>query len=208
MMDQNDLKYYGEYTDIIANGKKRILSEINKILDSIAEDSEQFPVEHIRSRIKSHESMKEKLRKKGFSDDIKTGLKVLSDIIGVRIITHFIGDVYLIFELLKKSSYWEIVNVKDYISYPKANGYRSLHVILRIPVECSDFEFIMAEIQLRTVAMDCWASLEHQMKYKKNIKNTELIVSELKRCADEIASTDLSMQTIREMLQNNKEEDR
>ncbi len=200
-MEQNDLKYYGEYKDILVDGQNRIFSEINKILNGITKDSEQFPVEHIRSRIKNHESMQKKLRKKGFSDDIKTGLRLLSDIIGVRIITHFIGDVYLLLELLKKSRYWEIIEVKDYISYPKPNGYRSLHVILRIPVECSDFEFIMAEIQLRTVAMDCWASLEHQMKYKKNIKNTDLIVSELKRCADEMASTDLSMQTIREMLQ-------
>ncbi len=200
-MEQNDLKYYGEYEAILVDGQNKILSEINKVLDGITKDSEQFPVEHIRSRIKSYESMKEKLRKKGLSTDVKTGLQSLSDIIGVRIITHFIGDVYQILELLRKSDYWEIIKIKDYISYPKPNGYRSLHIIMRIPLECLEFESIMAEIQIRTVAMDCWASLEHQMKYKKNIKNTELIVSELKRCADEMASTDLSMQTIREMLQ-------
>lgn len=201
-MNKSDLEYYGEYADMLIEKQNMILSEINKILNEITEDSEHAPAEHIRSRIKNPSSIIEKLKSRGLCHDAKTGLEFLSDVIGVRIITHFIGDVYSILELLKKSDLWEIITVKDYISNPKPNGYRSLHVILRFPVECPDFEFITAEIQLRTIAMDCWASLEHQMKYKKNIKNTKLIVEELKRCADEMASTDLSMQTIREMIQS------
>lgn len=200
-MNSRDLKYYGEYAELLIDKQKMLLSEINKILTKIADDSEYAPAEHIRSRIKGSSSIKEKLIKNGLSDDAKSGLEFLSDVIGVRIVTHFIGDVYLLLKLLKKSDCWEVIKVKDYISNPKPNGYRSLHIILKFPVECSDFSFINAEIQIRTIAMDCWASLEHQMKYKKNIRNTDLIVEELKRCADEMASTDLSMQTIREMIQ-------
>lgn len=93
------------------------------------------------------------------------------------------------------------MNVKDYIALPKPNGYRNLHVIVQLPFGNSEIPFIRGEIQLRTIAMDCWASLEHQMRYKKNILDTALIQSELLRCAEEMASTDLTMQAIREMIQ-------
>ena len=89
----------------------------------------------------------------------------------------------------------EIIKIKDYIAYPKENGYRSYHMILKIK-ELN----LNAEIQIRTIALDFWANLEHQMKYKKHIKNEEMIRSELKRCADEIASVDLSMQTIKDLI--------
>lgn len=201
-MIQDDLDYYGVYKDSIIDGQKTVLTEINRILRTDAQTGAPL-AEHIRSRIKSRNSIEKKLEKCGAPQtDIKTGLQWLSDIIGVRIVTHFIGDVYLILDAVRRSGVWEIEKVKDYISDPKPNGYRSLHILLRIPSSCPEFSFLTAEIQVRTVAMDCWASLEHRMKYKKNIKNTELIVSELKRCADEIASTDLSMQTIREMIQS------
>lgn len=201
-MAQNGLEYYGKYAEVLLNGQERILSELNRILDGITKDSEQFPIEHIRSRIKAPASFQEKMKRRGMDNDVRAGLTRLSDVIGVRIVTHFIGDVYSVLELLKQSDCWEILNIKDYISSPKPNGYRSLHVILRIPVEGSDLEHILFEIQIRTIAMDCWASLEHQLKYKKHINNTELIEEELKRCADEMASTDLSMQTIKEMIES------
>lgn len=201
-MNKLDMNYYGHYAEPLISAQNRMLSEIRNILAKLTADAGHAPAEHIRSRIKNSDSLREKLKKQGYPDDAKTGLTVLSDIIGVRIITHFIGDVYAILELIKTSECWEIITVKDYISNPKPNGYRSLHIILRLAADCPDFESFMTEIQLRTIAMDCWASLEHQMKYKKNIKNTELIESELKRCADEMASTDLSMQTIRELIQS------
>lgn len=200
-MDQNDLDYYGTYSGMLTGVLDGMLSEVNRLLETLTADAEYSPVEHIRSRIKGPESIRQKLHKNDYPEDIRTGLQLLSDIVGIRIVTHFIGDVYAILEVLKESSYWEIFKVKDYIANPKANGYRSLHLLMRIPVDCPELPFIMAEIQLRTVAMDCWASLEHQMTYKKTFKNKELIVTELKRCADEIASTDLSLQTIRELLQ-------
>lgn len=203
MMNQEDIEYYGKYASVLEQSKAYMLEEIGRLLENVTSDPEHAPAEHILGRIKSAQSMREKLRRRGFDqDDARTGIQNLSDAIGVRIVTHFVGDVYLILDELKRSDKWEVVTVKDYIVDSKPNGYRSLHVILKVPVECDDFDSIEAEIQLRTIAMDCWASLEHQLKYKKNIEDPELIIAELKRCADEMASTDLTMQTLREMIRS------
>lgn len=199
-MEYTDEMYYGTYFMKLRRAQDQMLATIYQLLEEITKDAEHAPVEHIRSRIKSMDSTREKLSKLGYSQDVRSALIFLSDIVGVRIVTHFVGDVYSILDKLQKDSGWKIAIIKDYISNPKLNGYRSLHVIFEIPFEDEEIPSIMTEIQLRTIAMDCWASLEHQMKYKKNISNEALIESELKRCADEIASTDLSMETIREML--------
>lgn len=200
-MNEADRSFYGAYADILIKTQQEIDAEIKAILDSISTDSETRPAEHIASRIKGSSSAKEKLSKKGFELTADECFKQLSDIIGFRIVTHFIGDVYLILDKIKQSDKWRVVKIKDYIANSKPNGYRSLHVILEIPFVCGNLKSIEFEFQLRTIAMDCWASLEHQLKYKKNISNTEMIVQELKRCADEMASTDLSMQTIRDLIQ-------
>ena len=199
-MNKTDLEYYGIYAPILIEKQKMVLDEVNRILDSLTDDPEHAPAEHIISRIKSSESLEGKLKRQNLPKGPASGLTNLMDLIGVRIVTHFVGDVYAVLEGIEKSDLWEVHWVKDYIANPKPNGYRSLHAIIKFPVDCPGFETIMAEIQLRTIAMDCWASLEHQLKYKKDIKNTELIVAELKRCADEMASTDLTMQTIRDMI--------
>ena len=199
-MENTTESYYGKYLEPLRDMENDILNIIDILLNDITPDPESAPAEHIRSRIKDSESTKEKLKKLRLPTDVSSALKNLSDIIGIRIVTHFVGDVYKILDALKSTDGCEIVKTKDYISSPKPNGYRSLHVIIRVPFEDEDIPFINIEIQLRTIAMDCWASLEHQLKYKKNISNVKLIEGELKRCADEIASTDLTMQTIRDMI--------
>ncbi len=201
-MTQQDEVFYGEFLPLLMEKESFLLGEVKNILDSISTDSETALAEHVKSRIKSAESMREKLKMRGFADTVENGLTKLSDIVGLRIVLHFVGDVYIMLEKIRQSNKWEVVQVKDYIANAKSNGYRSLHIILSIPFESEKANHIEVEIQLRTIAMDCWASLEHQLKYKKNIANTQLIVSELKRCADEMASTDLTMQTIRELIQN------
>ena len=190
--------FYGSYTDVIERTERDVLCELNSIIDELTTDSEHTPAEHILSRIKDPESLCEKLRKDSVEPTAENGLNALSDIVGIRVVTHFVGDVYAIADKIRNRECWTTIKTKDYIASPKPNGYRSLHMILSLPDSP-----VRAEIQLRTIAMDCWASLEHQMKYKKNIGGTslELITSELKRCADEIASTDLSMQTIRELIE-------
>lgn len=200
-MSEKDFLYYGRYAPLLEQAETFILTNINQIMEDLSEETGQTPAEHIKSRIKSSASMQEKLKKKGFPTDARSALKHVSDAVGIRIVTHFAGDIYTIEERLRKSGAWHIIKEKDYISSPKPNGYRSLHVIIEIPFEDAELSSLRAEIQLRTIAMDCWASLEHQMRYKKGIPNTHLLESELKRCADEMASTDLSMQTIRDMIQ-------
>ncbi|MBQ1806445.1 MAG: GTP pyrophosphokinase family protein [Ruminococcus sp.] len=200
-MKQEDLAFYGAFAPKLQEIHDLMLHEIQAILDSISTDSEKAPAEHLKCRIKGAESLKEKLRKNGLPQTPAAGLQHLSDLVGARVVTHFIGDIYTVLERLEQSDKWQIKKVKDYIANAKPNGYRSLHVILTMPFGVGGIETIDTEIQMRTIAMDCWASLEHQLKYKKNIRNTALIVDELKRCADEMASTDLSMQTIRDLIQ-------
>lgn len=200
-MNQNDKLFYGEFAPRLEEISDLMMSEIQAILDSISTDSETAPAEHIKCRIKGADSLKEKLRSRGLTETAENGLRELSDIVGARVVTHFIGDIYAVLDSIYKSDKWQIKTIKDYIANAKPNGYRSLHIILTIPFGVSGIDTINTEIQMRTIAMDCRASLEHQLKYKKSIRNTALIVEELKRCADEMASTDLSMQTIRDLIQ-------
>ena len=151
------------------------------------------------SRLKSPESMKRKLEKRGYPPTAEAALSKVYDAVGIRVVCAFAEDVYRVVRWLKEQSCLEIMQEKDYFAYPKPNGYRSYHLAVKVRGEQK--EFIRAEIQVRTIATDCWATLEHRLKYKKEIPNEDLIRSELKRCADEIASVDLSMQTLREIIE-------
>ena len=129
----------------------------------------------------------------------------MQDAIGLRVICAFRGDIFGILEHIRKLPMVRVIKEKDYIRHAKENGYRSYHLILGVKTEFEDVagncpgEYFV-EVQLRTIAMDSWASLEHKMHYKKDIKNQELIESELKRCADELAACDVSMETIRDLI--------
>ncbi len=119
----------------------------------------------------------------------------------MRIICNYIDDVYEVANMLKNFRDLKVIREKDYIKNPKPNGYRSYHIIFELSLEIEgEIKPVFVEIQIRTIAMEFWASLEHEMKYKKNIKDQQLIVEELKRCADEIATIDLNMQTIKKMI--------
>lgn len=159
------------------------------------------PIAYVTSRVKSEESMKEKLKRKGIGVTLENALERINDGVGVRIICSYIDDIYVIVELIKKYSGIKILNEKDYIKNPKQNGYRSYHINLEMDLDIiGKIHKVRCEIQIRTIAMDCWASLEHELKYKKNIENQKLIEKELRRCADDMATTDLNMQTIRNMI--------
>ena len=158
------------------------------------------PVVSCQSRIKSAESMIKKLGNRGFEKNLASALSNVYDAVGIRIVCGFVDDVYKIARWLEAKEALEIIRSKDYIARPKPNGYRSYHICLRIRE--GNAAGTLAEIQIRTMALDFWATLEHQLKYKQKIPCEELIRAELKRCADEIAATDISMQTIRDMLEN------
>lgn len=164
-------------------------------------DNKYHPVLYCTSRIKSPESMKNKLKKHGYPLTCESALTNVRDAIGIRAICSFSDDVFALARWLCERPEFNVINQKDYISYPKPNGYRSYHLIFQLVDGPGDGLF--AEIQLQTIAIDFWASLEHQLKYKHEITHEALIRSELKRCADEIASIDLSMQTIRDLIDDN-----
>ena len=164
-------------------------------------NGEQDPIEYITSRIKSEKSMKDKLKRKNLDVTLYNALNKVYDAAGIRIICPYIDDVYKVADMLKRYSDLRVVKEKDYIKNPKENGYRSYHIIFELSLDLAGtIKKVFVEVQIRTIAMDFWSSLEHEMKYKKNIKNPEIIAEELRECANQIATTDINMQSIRNMI--------
>ncbi|MFC3932545.1 GTP pyrophosphokinase [Streptococcus dentapri] len=205
-----ETKIYGDYAQYLP----LILQELT---DHIIEANEVCKIEtgfklyeHLNSRIKSEHSMMEKCQRKGLPQTSQSALRDIRDSIGIRIVCGFVDDIYKTVDVIKAIPNVSIFNEKDYITNTKANGYRSYHLILEVATAYPDVlghdqGSYFVEVQLRTIAQDSWASLEHQMKYKHNIKNQEMITRELKRCADELASCDLTMQTIRNLIEEGKD---
>lgn len=159
--------------------------------------TQRNPIESIKSRIKSPASIYEKMSRKGYDMTTEAMEQHLSDIAGVRVICSFPEDIYAVARLITEQDDIIILEIKDYIAKPKENGYRSLHLIVAVPIFLANEKRNMkVEIQFRTIAMDFWASLEHKVKYKKNVENPEEIARELKECADIITSVDYRMQEI------------
>ena len=177
-----------------------------KVLDqefSLAHD--RNPIADIRTRLKSPESIAEKLQRLNVPFSLDSMRKNLFDIAGVRIICNFPEDVYTLADALLRQDDIKLVSRKDYIANPKPNGYRSLHLIVEVPVFFSQKTMAMnVEFQLRTIAMDFWASLEHQLKYKKGLDDVDSLTAELKDCADRSAELDMRMQLIRQALDSRR----
>lgn len=193
--------FYKDSIVLLEGAIEEITSKLNIIRKYKKVKEKRDPIEYIATRIKSEESMKEKLKRKGYDVTLESALTKVYDAAGMRIICAYIDDVYSVVEMLKQYKELKVIKEKDYIKNPKQNGYRSYHIIFQLSLDLAgEITPIYVEIQIRTIAMDFWSNLEHQMKYKKNIKNQEFIAEELRRCADEIATTDLNMQTIRDMI--------
>ncbi|MEF2838566.1 MAG: GTP pyrophosphokinase family protein [Oscillospiraceae bacterium] len=159
------------------------------------------PINGIKSRLKRLDSIQEKLHRKQLPFDMQTIETHIHDVAGVRVVCAFVEDVYLLAEALLKQDDVTLVEKKDYIANPKPNGYRSLHLIVTVPIFLEHEKRIMqVEIQLRTIAMDFWASLEHQLRYKKDFVFTEEMAQELRDCAQLSAQVDLRMDSLRERL--------
>ena len=192
---ENNVSIYGEHKPELEKLLNSILLQVSEIREKMKSQLGIDPVEHCLGRIKSEESMREKCVRKNLPVTTESALEKIYDAVGVRIVCAFVDDVFTIRDYIVNSGRYEIIEEKDYINTAKPNGYRSYHMILRVGGKYH------AEIQLRTISMDTWAALEHHLKYKKKIgARQKLIEEELKRCADELASTDLSMQTIRDMI--------
>ena len=155
------------------------------------------PIHHIDSRLKSPQSMMKKLARKGLPQTLEAAEANLNDIAGIRIVCNYLDDIYRIAELLRRQRDVEFVHLRDYIQNPKESGYRSLHLVIRIPVFLSSHtELVPVEVQIRTIAMDFWASLEHQLRYKSNHETTQQLRRRLQHCAEASAALDREMQDI------------
>ncbi|WP_002151159.1 GTP pyrophosphokinase [Bacillus cereus] len=180
---------------------KFALDEMTTKINIIAEEAKYLKnhnqIEHIKTRLKSFESIQLKLDRKGISPTMSNSREQLYDIAGMRIICSFVSDIYDIYSQLSKRNDIKIVQVKDYIENPKSNGYQSLHVIVQIPVTLSQkVETVYVEIQLRTLAMDFWASLEHKIYYKYDKKIPFYLEQELIDAAKTAKSLDEKMRDI------------
>lgn len=159
------------------------------------------PIDSIRYRIKEPMSIAEKLNRKGYEVTLDNMVNKLDDIAGIRVVCPFISDVYAVADMLTKQDDIRLIEKKDYVENPKGNGYRSLHLVLEVMVFLSDRKQpVRVEVQIRTIAMNFWASLEHQLRYKSHSEISESISEDLKECAEIIALTDKRMQRIKEQI--------
>ena len=162
------------------------------------------PIAGISTRLKSSSGIAEKMKKRGVEFTLESMEKNIFDIAGVRVICSYTDDIYMLADALKSQEDITLIAEKDYIKSPKPNGYRSLHLIVSVPVFFADRKKdINVEVQIRTIAMDFWASLEHEIKYKKAISDSEDISARLKACADSISQIEEEMQNIRKQLEEN-----
>ena len=159
------------------------------------------PISAIKSRLKSTVSIMEKMQRRGFPLTIDSLEKNLNDVAGVRVVCSFIEDVYMLAEALEKQDDVTILSRKDYIKNPKGNGYRSLHLIVAVPIFLAEEKRVMkVEIQLRTIAMDSWASLEHELQYKNAAELPHQFADQLRMCAETASVLDRNMQSIMQQL--------
>lgn len=217
--ETKNLDEYGMYINMLETGK-RYMEMMNKYRCAIMEvetklkvlntefslQYDRNPFESIKSRLKSPVSIMEKLRRKRLpinEEVLEQQIEEnLFDVAGLRVICAFQEDIYALSDLLVHQDDIQLLRTKDYIKNPKPNGYRSLHQILEIPVFLKEGKtFVKVEVQFRTIAMDFWASVDHKLRYKKNVTNEEEIMEKLRICADSITAIDEEMQKIRNMIE-------
>lgn len=199
---------YGPATPYLPKILNQVMDQIRDLNNAVVAKEEPKLYEHLIGRVKAQASMEEKCHRKGFPVTPESALRRCKDAIGIRIVCTFIDDVYRTIRQLRQVTWATVVKEKDYINNAKPNGYRSYHLILDVTVDYPDLTgqlpgHYFVEIQLRTIAMDSWAALEHELKYKHNIADPARIGKELRRCADQLASCDVQMQTIRELIHEN-----
>ena len=176
---------------------REVKTKFEVLNDELSTQQNSNPIEMIKSRIKTPQSIFKKLKKYNLDISSENITNYINDVAGIRIICSFVDDIYKVADMFVRQDDVKVLQIKDYIKNPKENGYRSYHMIVEIPVFFSNCkQNVKVEVQLRTIAMDFWASLEHQMKYKKDNINSVDVIKRLKECADVISKTDYEMQNI------------
>lgn len=191
-----DRGFYNESCKLLEAACTQLTSVVHQARQECCRILGRDPVAHWKFRVKAAASTRNKLEQLGYPPTETAALQHLHDLLGVRLVCTYIDDVYELRDMLMRHSAFMPVRTKDYVHSPKPNGYRSLHLIGLLDM---GERSIKAEIQIRTLAMDCWATLEHQLRYKSDGSISPLLIGELKRCADEMASTDWNLQAIREL---------
>ena len=196
------LSDYGQIRHVYAAGIREITSRLEVLESEFQHKGKHNPIHHIESRVKTLASIIKKLRAMGLPETMVSAKKGLRDIAGVRVVCCYVEDIYRIAELLLSQDDVSLIEQKNYIETPKANGYRSLHIVVDLPVYLSQGKvYVPVEIQIRTVAMDFWAALEHGIRYKNPADVPQIINEELRICADIIAATDDRMLSIFQKIQ-------
>ena len=186
-------------------GIKEIRTKLDILDDEFRIKHDHNPIHHMVYRLKSLDSIVNKLKKRNLEVSLDSMVNNLTDIAGVRVICNYVSDVYRIADLLVKQSDIKLLQKKDYIKNPKPNGYRSLHLVVEVPIFLAErVQPIAVEIQIRTIAMDFWASLEHHLRYKTENEVPDGVRDELKECAKTISQLDYKMQGIYEELNKTK----
>ncbi len=184
---------------------REVKTKLEVLNDELSIKNKRNPIEIIKSRVKRPESIMEKLNRRNLPLDVHSMIHNLDDIAGIRVICAFVDDIYDIVDMLVRQDDIKVIAIKDYIKNPKPNGYRSYHMIIEIPVFFSEKkQSIRVEVQIRTIAMDFWASVEHNIKYKREIEGADEIIRELKECADVISSTDAKLLELRKRIENQR----
>ena len=192
-----------EVTLVYNSALKEIGTKLEILNDEFQQVHKYNPIEHIKSRFKSTESIVKKLKKKGYESTIENMVEHVNDIAGIRIICSFTSDIYRVAEMLSKQSDIKILSIKDYIKNPKPSGYKSYHMLVTVPIFLSDrIVDAKVEIQIRTVAMDFWATLEHKINYKFEGNVPENFKRELAECAAMVSDLDVKMLTLNEQIHN------
>ena len=182
------------------------LKEINTKIDILNDEFQHIyhytPIEHIKSRIKTPASIVNKLKKNGYETSVENMVKYVNDIAGIRIICSFTSDIYLIADMITKQSDLKVVSVKDYITHPKVSGHQSYHILVTVPIHLTQgIVDTIVEIQIRTIAQDFWASLEHKIYYKFEGNAPDYIRRELQECANIVSNLDRRMLSLNEKIQ-------
>ena len=181
---------------------REVRTKLEVLNDDFQANYSRNPIDNIKSRIKDPKSIYDKLRRRGFPITLFSILDNLHDVAGVRVICPFIDDIYTVADMLIAQDDIRVITKKDYIKNPKPNGYRSLHLVVEVPIFLSSGKRLLkVEVQIRTIAMNFWASLEHQIHYKKTQENVDDVIDQLTKCANLIYETDMTMQTIRKQLE-------
>ena len=203
----NGVDSWKEVNLIYNSALKEISTKLEILNDEFQHVHQYNPIEHIKTRIKKPESIVKKLKKYGYETSIENMVKHINDIAGVRLICSFTSDIYRLAAMIGNQSDLKVLSIKDYIKHPKESGYKSYHMLVAVPIFLSDSVVeTKVEIQIRTIAMDFWASLEHKIYYKFEGNAPEYISHELKECADLVAALDDRMLILNEEIQKFLEE--